>query len=347
MSSSMMGNTTKMRSELEDIPNAISRLLQGSLSAIEAAAADIRSVNPGLITTIARGSSDHAAMYLKYAIELSAGIPVASIGPSISSIYGVTLDMGNSACVSISQSGRSPDIVQSAQSARLGGALTVAITNDDESPLADACAHKVPLQAGPEKSVAATKTFVTSIVAGLLLLAHWKRDHRLLDALLALPEVATRAVKLDWNPLCTRMVTEDSLLVLGRGPSFAIANEVALKFKETCRIHAEAFSSAEVLHGPVAIVGSNFPVLALISRDASERFVADTADGLARDGADVFATSNKTTHCEQLPNVATGHPLTDPLILVISFYSFIERLSRLRGLDPDVPRNLRKVTETV
>ncbi|MEX0343533.1 MAG: SIS domain-containing protein [Rhizobiaceae bacterium] len=347
MSFSQMETTTRMRQELEDIPNAISRLFEGSLSDIQAAAADIRSVDPGLITTIARGSSDHAAMYLKYALELSAGIPVASIGPSVSSIYGVSLDMRNTACISISQSGRSPDIVQSAQSATSGGALTIAITNDHTSPLADACAHTIPLQAGPERSVAATKTFVTSIVAGLLLLAHWKEDKQLLDALVALPGIAAKAVNLDWSVLCARMVAENSLLVLGRGPSFAIANEVALKFKETCRIHAEAFSSAEVLHGPIAIVGSNYPVLALISRDASERFVADTADGLARDGADVFATSSKTSRCQQLPYEATGHPLTDPLILVISFYSFIEKLSRLRGLDPDVPRNLRKVTETV
>lgn len=347
MSGSPLDATTKMREELEDIPDAIRRFLKGSQTAVQAAASGMRSNDLRLITTVARGSSDHAATYLKYAFELSAGVPVASIGPSISSIYGVTLDLDNSACISISQSGKSPDIVQSVSSARSGGALTIAITNDNKSPLADVCAHTIPLQAGPEKSVAATKTFVTSVVAGLLLLAHWNEDADLLDALAALPEFAARAVKMDWSALCTRMMREDSLLVLGRGPSFAIANEVALKFKETCRIHAEAFSSAEVLHGPVAIVGSDYPVLALIARDASEQFVADIADGLARDGAGVFATSSETECCEQLPATATGHPLTDPLILVISFYAFIEKLSRLRGLNPDVPRNLKKVTETV
>lgn len=347
MSGSAAVSKTKMREELEDIPNAIRRLLTGSNTATEAAARGMRGIDPGLITTIARGSSDHAAAYLKYAYELSAGVPVASIGPSISSIYGVTLDLGNSACISISQSGKSPDIVQSVRSARSGGALTVAITNHEESPLADACAHTIPLQAGPEKSVAATKTFVTSIVAGLLLLAHWKEDRGLLDALAALPEFAAQAVTSDWSGFCARMLREDSLLVLGRGPSFAIASEVALKFKETCRIHAEAFSSAEVLHGPVAIVGSNYPVLALIAHDASETSVAGMSDDLARDGADVFATSDRTDRCEHLPAVATGHALTDPLVLVISFYAFIERLSRLRGLNPDLPRNLKKVTETV
>lgn len=347
MSSSPSEAKTKMREEVEEIPDAICRLLKGSQLAVEAAAAEMRSIDPKLFTTIARGSSDHAATYLKYAFELSAGVPVASIGPSISSIYGVTLNLDNSACISVSQSGKSPDIVQSVRSARSGGALTVAITNHDDSPLADACAHTIPLQAGQEKSVAATKTFVASIVAGLMLLAHWKEDAELLDALAALPEFAAQAIKLDWNALCTRMLREDSLLVLGRGPSVAIANEVALKFKETCQIHAEAFSSAEVLHGPVAIVGSNYPVLALIARDVAEESVVDVADGLARDGADVFATSGKTDCCEQLPIVATGHLLTDPLVLVISFYSFVEKLSRQRGLNPDVPRNLKKVTETV
>lgn len=339
--------TTFMRRELEEIPDAIRRLLARSQDAIRAAADDMQSRDLRFIVSVARGSSDHAVTYLKYAIELVAKIPVASIGPSISSIYGITLNLDSSACISISQSGKSPDITQLMRSAEAGGALTVAITNDAGSPLARASAHALGLMAGPERSVAATKSFVSSVVSGLLLLAYWKEDAALLDALFGLPTLAEGALKADWSSLGDSMRREESLFVLGRGPSLAIAHEVALKFKETCQIHAEAFSSAELLHGPVEIVRTNYPVLAMVSRDASEKSIVGVADKLAEAGADIFATSDTVTRCARLPFVASSHPLTDPLLLIVSFYSFVERLSRLRGMDPDVPRNLKKVTETV
>ncbi|MFK5979943.1 MAG: SIS domain-containing protein, partial [Rhizobiaceae bacterium] len=127
----------------------------------------------------------------------------------------------------------------------------------------------------------------------------------------------------------------------------AIANEVALKFKETCQIHAEAYSSAEVLHGPVSIVGKDFPVLALVARDAAEPSIIETADLLSVQGAHIFATTDKTTEARPLDFIEAGHALTDPLLLIISFYAFIEKLARQRGLNPDVPPNLKKVTETL
>ncbi len=338
---------TKMRAEVEDIPQALQRLLDKSQSAIEAAAEDLRQVDPKLICTVARGSSDHAASYLKYATELTAKVPVASIGPSVSSIYDVELQLKDSACIGISQSGKSPDIVSMVASAGRGGATTLAITNEMASPLAQASDHTLNIQAGKEESVAATKTFVTSIVSGLLLLAHWQKDTDLLTSLHQLPELAERAIQCDWEPLARRLLRADALFVLGRGPSFAIANEVALKFKETCQIQGEAFSSAEVLHGPVSIVASHYPVLALIARDRSQPTICDVADKLVDQGGDVFATSDNTEAATRLPFVSSGHPLTDPLLLVISFYAFIENLARLRGFDPDKPRNLKKVTETV
>ena len=148
---------------------------------------------------------------------------------------------------------------------------------------------------------------------------------------------------------CRRRSTGDnSLFILGRGPSFAIANEAALKFKETCAMHAEAYSAAEVMHGPLALVGPGFPVLALAARDASEPSMAEAADALAGKGASVFITSALAAEGNaMLPFAATGHPLTDPLALIVSFYAFVEAFARHRGLDPDQPRNLRKVTETL
>ena len=338
---------TRMQAEICEIPEAVQRLLDDAEEAIVAAARDLKDADPGVITTVARGSSDHAAAYLKYAIELSAGIPVASIGPSIASVYGAELRLQRSASLSISQSGRSPDIVRMAEAAGRGGALTIALTNLPDSPLATVSGHTIDIKAGPEKSVAATKTFVASVVAGLMLLGHWRQDRELLDAIGRLPGLCGSAIECDWTPIADRLHAEDALFILGRGPSMAIANEVALKFKETCQIQAESYSSAEVMHGPVSIVGSGFPVLALAARDAAENSVVEIADRLCEQGADVFVTSARASRARALPFVATGHPLTDPLLLVVSFYAFIEQLARRRGLDPDAPPNLRKVTQTV
>ncbi len=338
---------SRMRAEIEEIPAALERLLANSMDEINETAAEMKRIDPALVTTVARGSSDHAAAYLTYALELVASVPVASLGPSVATLYGRTLKLENTVSLSISQSGQSPDIVEMARSTIRGGALAVAITNDGSSPLATACHRTISIEAGVEKSVAATKTFVTSIAAGLLLLARWQNDAALLEALLRLPGQARAAISCEWPALAGRLGEETSLLILGRGPSMAIANEAALKFKETCQIHAEAYSSAEVMHGPVSIVRTHYPLLALAARDASETSICTTAVELVRQQADVFVTSARARTANRLPFVATGHPLTDPLMLVISFYGFIEKLARQRGLDPDMPVHLKKVTETI
>jgi len=344
----LTNSDTRMRAEILEIPDVVRRLMDVSMPAIDRAADDLRNLDPFLITTVARGSSDHAAAYLKYALELSAGVPVASIGPSVASIYGASLRLSGAASIAISQSGQSPDIVRMAETARAGGALTIALTNDAGSPLAKASEHAIDIAAGAERSVAATKTFVASIVAGLALIGRWRGDDALLAALEAFPEQCRRAIDCDWSPLADKIGDRDTAYVLGRGPSMAISEEVALKFKETCQIHAESYSSAEVLHGPVSIVGSGFPVIALAARDAAEGSVVETAERIAQKGADVFVTSAQASdRLTALPFVASGHPLTDPLLLIVAFYAFIENLARRRGLEPDNPPHLRKVTETI
>ncbi|MGJ8572003.1 MAG: SIS domain-containing protein [Hoeflea sp.] len=343
----MSTDPTQMRLEIEEIPAALERLTAGAPHQMKHAAERIRRMDLCLVTTIARGSSDHAAAYLKYAFEVYAGIPVASLGPSVSSVYGTTLRLENSVSLAISQSGQSPDIVKTAQMSKTGGALAIALTNDVCSPLASACDHAFDIAAGPEKSVAATKTFVNSVATGLLLLAHWKQDEDLLDAMRRLPEQCERAIGCRWDSLMTRMLERDSLYVLGRGPSLAIAGEVALKFKETCQIHAEAYSAAEVMHGPVSIVGKGFPVLVLAGRDASQNAVAGAVQKLAISRPDIFATGEPIPGTTTLSSTKTGHPVTDPLLAIVSFYAFIEELARRRGKNPDIPPNLRKVTETV
>ncbi len=336
-----------MRREIAEIPEAAARLLDASDGALAAAGRQLRELSPPVVATVARGSSDHAASFLKYAIEITAGVPVASLGPSIASIYGGRLKLANAACLTISQSGKSPDIVAMAEAARAGGALTIAINNTAGSPLALASDYSIDILAGVEKSVAATKSFVNSAVAGLLLMAHWTGDSELLAALRRLPEHFAKAIDCDWMPIASALTGENSLFILGRGPSVAIANEAALKFKETCAMHAEAYSAAEVMHGPLALVGPGFPVVALAARDASEPSIAAAADLLSDKGASVFVTSTLAEKATKLPHAATGHPITDPLTLIVSFYAFVEAFARHRGLNPDQPPNLRKVTETI
>lgn len=342
----MSQNATFMRREIEEIPHAVRTLLERGGAMFAEAGVALREKDPSFVATVARGSSDHAASFLKYACEMTLGIPFASIGPSIASIYGARIRVGDAACLAISQSGKSPDILRMAEAARDGGALTFALTNTPGSPLAAACRHVIDIMAGPEQSVAATKTFVNSAVAGLAMLAESADDAELRTALRELPDRLGTALACDWSELCAALDDKQSLFIVGRGPAYAIALEAALKFKETCAVHAEAYSAAELMHGPVSIVGEDFPVLALVARDAAEKSTVETVDRLAARGADVFATSAEVRQARKLSFAHTGHVLTEPLSLVVSFYSFIEMLARRRGLDPDRPAHLKKVTET-
>ncbi|HEX2147473.1 MAG TPA: SIS domain-containing protein, partial [Pseudorhizobium sp.] len=233
---------THMRQEINEIPEAVARLLERSSADFAAAGRALRERDPAFLVTIARGSSDHAATFIKYAVELSTGRPVASLGPSLASIYHAPMKLEGGAAIAISQSGKSPDIVAMAQSATNAGALSIALTNTPQSPIADACAHAIDIEAGPELAVAATKSYVNSIVAGLALLAEWTDDQGLREALRALPPLCEKAVTLEWTDLAGQLGDADSLFMLGRGPALAIASEAALKFKETSNMHAEAYS---------------------------------------------------------------------------------------------------------
>ncbi len=342
----MSVNRTQMRREILEIPEAVERLLTLGSSGITATADAARALNPRFLMSIARGSSDHACTYLKYACELILRRPVASVGPSVNSVYGVDLLGEGALCLAVSQSGRSPDIVRMTDALGASGAMTVAITNDPDSDLAQVAEATLPIHAGPELSVAATKTFVTSLVAGLWLVAEMKQDAALLQAIRALPRVLADAAVCDWSAAAAEMDGR-SLFTIGRGPSWAVANEAALKFKETCLIHAESYSSAEVLHGPVSIVERGFPVIGFAAGDAAENTLSEVADALAEKGATVFVTSHKVKQAEALPHVRTDHWLTDPIAAIVSFYGMVETVARARGINPDTPRHLNKVTETI
>ena len=343
----MCAPETQMRREVLEIPAAVDRLLSNRSKDVCAAADALRERDPAFMISVARGSSDHVATYLKYASELLTGTPIASVGPSIASVYKRKLKLAGSACLSVSQSGKSPDIVEMARMARDTGALSIAMTNDPGSPLASVSDHTLYLDAGPELSVAATKTFVNSAVIGIWLLAEWAMDDALRRAIFELPKQLEQAVRQDWSDAKAALKGRNSIFCLGRGPAYAISNEAALKFKETCQIHAESYSSAEVLHGPVSIVDTGFPVLALTAGDLAEQALTGVADEIAAKGAHVFATSPLVKTAKALPITRTDHPLTDPISLIASFYAMVEQVAVARGINPDAPRHLKKVTEPV
>ncbi|WP_170360448.1 SIS domain-containing protein [Ruegeria arenilitoris] len=342
----MSEHSSKMRQEVLEIPDAVDRLLSQGAANIQDAARRVKEADPRFLITVARGSSDHACAYLKYAAELLLNLPVASVGPSVSSIYGSDLRAAGAVCLSVSQSGQSPDIVGMTRTLKSSGGVTVAITNNTASRLAEVTDAVLPLHAGPELSVAATKTLVTSLVAGLWLLAEIKGDGDLTAAIRSLPGHLGQAAQCDWSAAADA-ITGRSLFTLGRGPSFAMSNEAALKIKETCQIHAESYSAAEVLHGPVSIVEQGFPAIVFAAADAAEQTTAEAADALAGKGAAVFAATDKVTKAHSLPVTRTDHWLTDPIATITSFYSMVEAVAQARGIDPDTPRHLRKVTETV
>jgi glucosamine--fructose-6-phosphate aminotransferase (isomerizing) len=301
---------------------------------------------PRFVVTCARGSSDHAASYGKYLIETELGRPVASVGPSIASVYQRRpLELGDCLFVTVSQSGRSPDLLRLTEVARAGGALVVGFINDERSPLAERCDLALPLCAGAETSVAATKSFLLSGLAFLQLVAHWSGAPALTQAVAELPDALDAARQLDWWPALAPLASARSLYVLGRGTGLGAALEIALKLKETCRLHAEAFSTAEVLHGPLALVEPGFPILVVGQDDDSAATTRSAIARLVELGANVRATLD-VPGVARLPTLA-GSPVSAPLCQVQSFYMAVHQLAVTRGLDPDVPAHLHKVTETL
>lgn len=343
-------NATWMARETAESGDAVARLLDQSGDAIRAAGKLLRDLDPRLVAICARGSSNHAAAFFKYAAETQLGLPVVAIGPSIASVYRTPLRLDGAAMLLISQSGRSPDLLAMARAAQRGGAKLVAIVNDASSPAAEIADLTIPLQAGGEKSVAATKSCIASMAAGLALLAEWSRNRALGDALAGLPGTLRTALASDWSEMVAPLAAARSALIIGRGIGYPIAMEAALKLKETASLHAEPYSAAEVLHGPIQIVQEGFPVLLFRQRDAAGDSLDHCAARLADAGARVFVAGVRNGGAQgfaQLPVAPSAHPATELLSAMVSCYAAVERIARARGFDPDAPPLLKKVTETL
>ena len=337
---------TRMFREAHEAEAAVARQLAANDARIRDLAAALRRRPPRFIVTCARGSSDHAAMFAKYVFETQVGLFTASASPAVTSVYAARQNLDGALYLAISQSGQSPDLVRHAQFAKAAGAHVVALVNVADSPLAAVAADVIPLHAGPELSVAATKSYICSLSAILHLAACWSENAALLEALFAVPTMLRAGWPLDWSPLVAGLVEARNLFVIGRGFGFGAALEAALKFKETCGLHAEAFSAAEVRHGPMAIVERDFPVLFFAQEDHTIEGTLELAREFRARGARVWVASPKGEPGD-LPVATSPHPACTPLLTIQNFYRAANALALARGRNPDVPPHLRKVTETI
>jgi glutamine---fructose-6-phosphate transaminase (isomerizing) len=335
--------STRLAQEIAAAPGVVARQAADLARPIADLAARLSKRPPRVIVTCGRGSSAHAATFAKHLFERYLGVPVAAAAPSIASIYGRQLDLKGQLFLAVSQSGESDDLIAMARSAKTSGALTVALVNAPASPLAATCDAILPIGAGPELSIAATKTFVATVAALLRLTAAWSADPAHSAAVERLPDRLAAAAELDWSAALPTLNATESLVTIGRGPTLAIAREAALKLKETCNLHAEAFSGAEFLHGPVALASPSRPVLMLMPTDACAPGLLKLAESLRRlHTPTLVAGPDEAT----LTVLRPEHPEADAICLVHAFYAFAEQLARHRGIDADRPRNLQKVTRT-
>jgi glucosamine--fructose-6-phosphate aminotransferase (isomerizing) len=337
---------TKMFQEAREAPEVVARQLEANRVVVSRIAARLKAKGPRAVVTGARGSSDHVATFAKYLIETKTGTLTSSAGLSVSSVYTARPQLDDVLFLAISQSGKSPDLLASVDAARAAGAFIVAVVNDAQSPLARAAHEVIPLHAGIEKSVAATKTYLASAAAIVDVVSSWTDDGVLKAALAGLPAQMAEAFGLDWSEAVTRLKSARDLYVVGRGLGFGAAQEAALKFKETCGLHAEAFSAAELHHGPMALVKDGFPVLMLSQNDETRAGMDELAARIVTAKADVLVAGFSSPGATQLPTIA-AHPALEPILMAQSFYRMVNALSLARGFDPDQPPNLNKITETV
>ncbi len=342
---------TKMAQETREIPQVVAKQLAANAMLWEALAVELKARDIHFVVTVARGSSDHACTFAKYLFETYLGLPVASAAPSINTIYQGKLKLKHALVIGVSQSGQSPDICEVLKHAKEQGALTVAVVNQSESPLAKLADHVIPLLAGPELAVAATKSYVGSLAALVQGVAICVQDHVLLNALKQLPERMEQALNVKWDLALSTLHHVQDILTIGRGFGFPIAQEAALKFKETCRLHAEPFSSAEVMHGPFALIQKAFPILQFAQNDATLSGSLTLAEKMSQLGSHVLLAIPEglapvPAGVQALPLPSSLHGTLDPLVAIVAFYGMVEKLALLRGFNPDKPENLKKVTET-
>ncbi|CAM3658155.1 glucosamine-6-phosphate deaminase NagB-II [Rheinheimera salexigens] len=333
-----MNHSSIMAIEAREAPSRIAEQLAANMEKVQQVVAVIAARKPKFVYMVGRGSSDHAGVFAKYLIEIEIGLPVMSAAPSIASIYHKSLQLSDALVIVISQSGRSPDILAQVEMAKKSGALVLALVNDISSPLAEMADYSLPLNVGEEKAVAATKSYLATLSAILHLVAVWSAKPELLTAVQQLPALMQQAVDLPMQLNTSALKNVKHLVVLGRGLGYAISREIALKLKEVCGIHAEAFSSAEFLHGPVTLVKDNFTIIDISINDESIAAHNQQIADVTRRGAAVLQLHHQ-------PIIAPARLL--PLLVLQRFYLDVEVVARDLGINPDAPVGLNKVTKTM
>ena len=334
---------TAMAREIREIPTAAERLL-AERDSIITVANRIRQADPRVVVISGRGSSGNAGTLLRYLFEARAGLLVSTSAPSVMTTYGQSIDMRNAVFIVISQSGRSPDLVMGAQSARKNGALTIAIVNDLTSPLALACELTLPMGAGLERSVAATKSVVLSMVTSVQLVASLTSDDELNEKIKRLPQRFSDALACDWSLWSSSLAAARAAFVVGRGFGLGPAREIGLKVTETMRLPTLSYSAAEVMHGPLACASAEIPFLVLRQNDGSSAMVDALIAELRVRKLNVFSAGDPTG---VLPWIGNDDPICDAITMLLPAYATIEQAARARGFDPDNPPNLSKITETM
>ena len=329
---------TIMEQEARSTPQKIAEQIAHNAPIVEQLGHTLRELNPKFVMMIGRGSSDHAGVFAKYLFEIEAGVPTFAAAPSVASVYGKTLKLEGGLVIVISQSGRSPDILAQAEMAKKAGAYCVALVNDESAPIKDIVDLVLPLKAGEEKAVAATKSYLATLSAILHLASAWTQKDSLKQAIDTLPAALQQAV--DAEPQLTAEGLGDvrNLVVLGRGLGYAVSKEIALKMKEVCGIHAEAFSSAEFLHGPVTLVESKLTIMDVCINDESYESHIEQIENVKNRGADLVHLNQAGSNI---------HPRVAPLALLQRFYIDVAAVALARGIDPDAPKGLKKVTQTL
>lgn len=349
--------TTIMEQEARETPKIVAEQLKKNSAIIEKIVKTIRQKEPKFAITIGRGSSDNACSYAKYLLETQIGLVTSSASPSVITTYNSSLKVQNSLVLGISQSGQSPDICQTMEYMRNHDATTIAIINAEKSPLAKAAKFTIPMHAGEEKAVAATKSFICSLTALVQFIAILTNDKKLKDALEKLPEALENTIQHDHHQKAIDAFKNiDRTFVISRGFGFPIAQEAALKFKETAGIQAEAFSSAEILHGPFALIQKDRPFLLFAQADETLADILQLAQKIKALGGKtiLLIPRNLVLPSEEyevasltIPTTKSLHPILDPIIAIQAFYLMVAELATIRGFNPDKPQNLNKITETL
>jgi glucosamine--fructose-6-phosphate aminotransferase (isomerizing) len=332
-----------MAREIAEIPAAAERLLARA-DMFAATAERIERAKPRVVVFCGRGSSGHVGVYLRYLFETRLGMLASAAAPSVMTAYQRPPLLRDSLFVLISQSGRSPDLVNATEVARKYGALTLAILNEEGSPVAAASELILPIGAGREYSVAATKSVVLSMIAGAQIVAALADDGELNHGLQHLPRRLSDALTCDWAPWAERTASASAAFVAGRGYALGCVREIALKLAETLRIPALGYSAAELRHGPRASITPTTPVLVLRQNDQAAASIDELVHDLRDAGETVFTAGGPVG---TLPWIGDNHPVCDPVVMLIPAYLAIERAACRQGFDPDNPPYLSKVTRTL